>query len=110
MFQLKKLLQQTATDLQNLLKEHGVEAELTKIVPGPTVTRYEIELSPGVKVSKVTSLSHDAYALATPDVRLLAQFLVEVQLVLKFQIAKTFVSLGDVLITEAKKLDHPLLD
>ena len=69
----KKLLQQTATDLQNLLKEHGVEAELTKIVPGPTVTRYEIELSPGVKVSKVTSLSHDiAYALATPDVRLLA--------------------------------------
>ena len=34
---------------------------------------YEIELAPGVKVSKVTSLSHDiAYALATPDVRLLA--------------------------------------
>ena len=69
----KKLLQQTATDLTNLLKEHGVEAELTNIVPGPTVTRYEIELAPGVKVSKVTSLSHDiAYALATPDVRLLA--------------------------------------
>ena len=69
----KKLLQQTAKDLTQLLNEHGVEAELTNVVPGPTVTRYEIELAPGVKVSKVTSLSHDiAYALATPDVRLLA--------------------------------------
>ena len=69
----KKLLQETANDLTQLLKEHGVEAELTNVVPGPTVTRYEIELAPGVKVSKVTSLSHDiAYALATPDVRLLA--------------------------------------
>ena len=68
----KKLLQQTAKDLTQLLNEHGVEAELTNVVPGPTVTRYEIELAPGVKVSKVTSLSHDiAYALATPDVRLL---------------------------------------
>ena len=69
----KKLLQETAKDLTLLLKEHGVDAELTNIVPGPTVTRYEVELKPGVKVSKVTSLSHDiAYALATPDVRLLA--------------------------------------
>jgi S-DNA-T family DNA segregation ATPase FtsK/SpoIIIE len=37
------------------------------------VTRYEIELAPGVKVSRVTNLSHDiAYALASPDVRILA--------------------------------------
>jgi S-DNA-T family DNA segregation ATPase FtsK/SpoIIIE len=42
-------------------------------VPGPTVTRFEIELAPGVKVSRVTGLAHDiAYALATPDVRILA--------------------------------------
>ena len=47
----KKLLQETASDLTQLLKEHGVEAELTNVVPGPTVTRYEIELAPGVKVS-----------------------------------------------------------
>jgi DNA segregation ATPase FtsK/SpoIIIE, S-DNA-T family len=45
---------------------------LTRIVPGPTVTRYEIELAPGVKVNRVSNLSHDiAYALATPDVRML---------------------------------------
>ena len=107
----KKLLQQTATDLQNLLKEHGVEAELTKIVPGPTVTRYEIELSPGVKVSKVTSLSHDiAYALATPDVRLLAP--IPGRSAIGIEIPnrqRRLVSLGDVISSsDAQKLDHPL--
>ena len=50
-----------------------MNAQLTRVVPGPTVTRFEIELAPGVKVSRVTSLSSDiAYALATPDVRILA--------------------------------------
>ena len=69
----KKLLQNTATDLTALLRDHGVDAEITNIVPGPTVTRYEVELKPGVKVSRVTSLSHDiAYTLGTPEVRLLA--------------------------------------
>ena len=107
----KKLLQQTATDLTNLLKEHGVEAELTNIVPGPTVTRYEVELAPGVKVSKVTSLSHDiAYALATPDVRLLAP--IPGRSAIGIEIPnrqRKLVSLGDVLSsTEAKKEDHPL--
>jgi len=66
-------LEQTARELEDALIQHGVDAHLTKIVPGPTVTRYEIELAPGVKVARVTSLTHDiAYALATPDVRLLA--------------------------------------
>jgi len=107
----KKLLQQTATDLTNLLKEHGVEAELTNIVPGPTVTRYEIELAPGVKVSKVTSLSHDiAYALATPDVRLLAP--IPGRSAIGIEIPnrqRKLVSLGDVLQSpEAKNTPHPL--
>jgi S-DNA-T family DNA segregation ATPase FtsK/SpoIIIE len=107
----KKLLQETAKDLTNLLKEHGVEAELTNIVPGPTVTRYEIELAPGVKVSKVTSLSHDiAYALATPDVRLLAP--IPGRSAIGIEIPnrqRKLVSLGDVLSSqEAKKAEHPL--
>ena len=107
----KKLLQETAKDLTNLLKEHGVEAELTNVVPGPTVTRYEIELAPGVKVSKVTSLSHDiAYALATPDVRLLAP--IPGRSAIGIEIPnrqRKLVSLGDVLSSqEAKKADHPL--
>jgi len=107
----KKLLQETAKDLTNLLKEHGVEAELTNVVPGPTVTRYEIELAPGVKVSRVTSLSHDiAYALATPDVRLLAP--IPGRSAIGIEIPnrqRKLVSLGDVLSSkEAQKAEHPL--
>jgi len=68
----RRSLEETARQLEDTLIQHGVDATLTKIVPGPTVTRYEIELAPGVKVNRVSNLSHDiAYALATPDVRLL---------------------------------------
>ena len=80
-------------------------------MPGPTVTRYEIELAPGVKVSKVTSLSHDiAYALATPDVRLLAP--IPGRSAIGIEIPnrqRKLVSLGDVLQSpEAKNNAHPL--
>ena len=68
----RRSLEETARQLEDTLLQHGVDATLTKIVPGPTVTRFEIELAPGVKVNRVSNLSHDiAYALATPDVRLL---------------------------------------
>ena len=71
--QNRRALEETAADLEETLRQHGVDAKLTKIVPGPTVTRYEIELAAGVKVSRVTNLATDiAYAMATPDVRLLA--------------------------------------
>ncbi|MCP3975445.1 MAG: DNA translocase FtsK [bacterium] len=69
----RRSLEQAAVELERALHQHGVDARLTKIVPGPTVTRYEIELAPGVKVSRVTGLSNDiAYAMASADVRILA--------------------------------------
>lgn len=59
--------------LERALAAHGVETRLVGMVVGPTVTRYELELGPGVKVSRVTSLNKDiAYAMASPDVRILA--------------------------------------
>ena len=68
-----RMAQETARQLEATLRDHEVNARLTNVVSGPTVTRYEIELAPGVKVARVTNLSGDiAYALATPDVRLLA--------------------------------------
>jgi S-DNA-T family DNA segregation ATPase FtsK/SpoIIIE len=60
-------------DLVRALSAHGVETRLVGCRVGPTVTRYELELGPGVKVARVTSLSKDiAYAMASPDVRILA--------------------------------------
>ena len=69
----RRALEQAGYELQQTLTQHGVDARLTRIVPGPTVTRYEVELAPGVKVSRVTGLSTDiAYAMASADVRILA--------------------------------------
>ena len=58
---------------QATMRDFGVDASLIGMTVGPTVTRYELELAPGVKVNRVTGLSHDiAYAMASPDVRILA--------------------------------------
>ena len=59
--------------LEDALAEHGVATRLVNMAVGPTVTRYELELGPGVKVARVTSLHKDiAYAMAAPDVRIQA--------------------------------------
>ncbi len=59
--------------LERALAEHGVETRLINMVVGPTVTRFELELGTGVKVSKVKNLNDDiAYAMASPDVRIIA--------------------------------------
>ncbi|MDX6412337.1 MAG: segregation ATPase FtsK/SpoIIIE, family, partial [Gaiellaceae bacterium] len=55
------------------LTEHGVDARLFGTVSGPRVTRYEMQLAAGTKVSRVTALRDDlAYALATTEIRILA--------------------------------------
>ena len=107
----KRSLEATAQDLGGALSEHGVDAKLTRIVPGPTVTRYEIELAPGVKVARVTSLYHDiAYALANPDIRLLAPIpgrsAIGVEVPNRH---RRLVTLGDILLSpEAEEAAHPL--
>ncbi|MGH9150655.1 MAG: DNA translocase FtsK, partial [Acidimicrobiales bacterium] len=59
--------------LEGALAAHGVDAHLVGMTVGPTVTRYELELGPGVKVARVTNLHKDiAYAMAAADVRILA--------------------------------------
>ncbi len=69
----QRLVDAAGAELVRALAAHGVETRLVGSRVGPTVTRYEIELGPGVKVARVTSLSKDiAYAMASPDVRILA--------------------------------------
>jgi DNA segregation ATPase FtsK/SpoIIIE, S-DNA-T family len=59
--------------LERTLQDFGVDASVTAMTRGPTVTRYEVELAAGVKVSQVLRLADDiAYALGSPDVRLIA--------------------------------------
>ena len=107
----KRSLEETARQLEDTLIQHGVDATLTKIVPGPTVTRYEIELAPGVKVNRVSNLSHDiAYALATPDVRLLVPIPGKSAIGVEVpNVHRRIVSLGDILGSqEASRPAHPL--
>jgi S-DNA-T family DNA segregation ATPase FtsK/SpoIIIE len=63
----------TAKALLESLKHFGVEARMTGVISGPHVSRYEFQLAPGTKVSKVAQLKDDlAYALASTDIRILA--------------------------------------
>ncbi|NND13744.1 MAG: type IV secretion system DNA-binding domain-containing protein [Acidimicrobiia bacterium] len=107
----KRSLEATGRELEATLRQHGVDARLVRIVPGPTVTRYEIELAPGVKVNKITSLTNDiGYALATPDVRILAPIpgksAVGVEVPNK---KRRLVTLKDILDSpEARENDNPL--
>ncbi|MGI8909742.1 MAG: DNA translocase FtsK 4TM domain-containing protein [Rubrobacteraceae bacterium] len=63
----------TSRRLTRALSDFGVEAQVVRAVVGPRVTRYELRLGSGVKVSKVRNLQQDiAYALAATEVRILA--------------------------------------
>ena len=93
------------------LAAHGVDTHLVGRTVGPTVTRFELELGPGVKVARVTSLSRDiAYAMASADVRILAP--IPGRSAIGVEVPnrqRQLVSLGDVLSSpEATAAVHPL--
>jgi S-DNA-T family DNA segregation ATPase FtsK/SpoIIIE len=97
--------------LVEALAAHGVETTLVGYTVGPTVTRFELELGAGVKVSSVTSLNKDiAYAMASPDVRILAP--IPGRSAIGVEVPnrqRTLVALGDLLASdEAVAATHPL--
>ncbi|HEY8215919.1 MAG TPA: DNA translocase FtsK 4TM domain-containing protein [Acidimicrobiia bacterium] len=99
------LVEEGGRILAAALHQHGVDARLVGTTVGPTVTRYELELAAGVKVSRVTTLSHDiAYAMASPDVRILAPIpgrsAIGVEVPNK---ARQLVTLGDILASPEAK-------
>ena len=107
----KRAVEERGRVLEAALAQHGVETRLVGMVVGPSVTRYELELAPGVKVARLTSLHKDiAYAMASPDVRILAPIPGRQAIGVEVPNAeRQIVSLGDILASpEAKRAQHPL--
>src|SRR5690606_24051580 len=65
--------ERVAAQLVEALSHFRIDAKVVGTVSGPHITRYELRLAPGVKMSKVAQLKDDlAYALAATDIRILA--------------------------------------
>lgn len=108
----KRMIDDTVAALEHTMQQFEVDARVTGYTAGPTVTRYEIELGPAVKVNRVVSLEKEIrYALAAGDLRILAPIpgrsAIGIEVPNKDRVA---VTLGDVMRSpQARTSEHPLI-
>ncbi len=106
-----KSVNESIAVLEKTLREFGVDAAVTRVTRGPTVTRFEVELGSGVKVNRVLNLSDDiAYAMASPDIRIITPIPGKSAIGIEIpNRERDLVTLGDILSApRTRKPDSPL--